>query len=233
METQCNWLKANNKFSPEALKFFTDNGYIDTYGSFAFSERFTGILSGTSIDGNFITSAWDCARKYGLLPRADFDYSETQANKFHNQADMCRDYYDPSHILPSMKDKALKSLQYLQVQYEWASAVSADLKQSPLQIGVPVCQDNWNNSVVQFCPSTVPAHCILLYAQCPQGYNIRDQYNPMNKILVTNYYLPQILMGVLSPIVPPTPEELVIMSQKVSILSKIVSILLAIFNKKN
>lgn len=235
-ETQCNWLKYNNKFSQEALDFFNSNGYIDSNGSFAFSERFIGILSGTSINGNTITAFWDTVRKNGLLPRNDLNYTLAQSQQFLTQEAMCGDYYDKGYITQAMKDKALKSLSYIQVQYEWVSDIVTALKQAPIQIGIPVCVDNWNQTNVPFCPSTVPAHCVEVYAD-NIGFYIRDQYAPYNKVLDKSYFIPQIIMGVITAVpiseVPNPPENVTIQKSFLDILKEYYQLLLSIFNRKN
>ena len=75
LETFMNWLAKTGKMTAVALNWFTQNGYIDSNGSFAFSEDFTGILDGTSINGNLAQNAWKCFQKYGVLPRSQLNWS--------------------------------------------------------------------------------------------------------------------------------------------------------------
>lgn len=241
-ETQMNWLKFEEKFSQEALDWFTENGYFDSNGSFAFSERFAGIMSSTSINGNNIKAFWDTVRKVGLLPRTDLYYTIEQSNKFQTQEDMCKDYYNPAVITQAMKDKALKSLSYINVQYEWISEdtfqtsvaqIIEALKQAPVHIGVPVCLPNWNLPNVPFCSSRTPAHCIELYDENSSGFwLIRDHYYPYNKALSKDYYIPQAILGVISVKDNTTdipPQAVPILTR---IIQNIIEILTDIFQKK-
>lgn len=207
VELQCNFLKGKGLFSQEALNWFQNNGYFDESGSFAFSERFTAILSGTSILGGSQWTFWQTISKNGLLPRKDLNYSIQQSNQFTIQADMCADYYNPSVITFEMRQKALQSLQWLQIQYEWignvpnATTPVADvveaLNQAPLHVGVPICSvATWNSGVVTFCGLNDPMHAITLYGRNADGtWNIRDHYHPENKILSANYNMPLITLG--------------------------------------
>lgn len=204
---QCNFLYRTGKMSVEAFNWFSSNGYIDANGLFAFSERFTGILSGTSINGNNQWNAWTCMSRYGLLPRKDLMYTMEESNKFNSQAEMCTDYYNPAVITEAMRAKALQALRYLQIQYQWlwndvvtcpVGLIPKALQQSPIQIGTPVCFD-WNGNKITNCGKTTVDHATTLYkSNSDQSWGILDHYHPEFKGLPLNYHMPIITQGIVS-----------------------------------
>jgi hypothetical protein len=224
VETQLNWLNKTGQLSAQALNFFTTNGYIDSTGSFALSERFTAIDSGTNENGGSPWWFWQTISKHGILPRADLHYTLAQSEAFSTEADMCRDYYNPSVISQAMRNKAIQSLEYIAFQYEWLGGSSfssvtplammkSALQQAPLHIGVPVCEDVWNLanpnlSVVPFCGKDTADHCIMMYRIEGNGnFDILDHYPLYFKSLSSGYFIPQVILGIVTPlgVTPPPP----------------------------
>lgn len=217
LETQCNFLRANGRFSEEALKWFKDNGYFDEATDlFDFSERFVAILSGTSIKGGTQWSFWTTTAQYGILPWKDLNYSMDLSQKFNTQQEMCADYYSPAVITEAMKAKALKALEYIQIQYQWIyysqevsaapGTIAEALKQAPLQIGTPACLETWNTGSVKVCGRTSVDHATMLYKHNEDMSNtIRDHYQPMNKILSADYFILAVTQGIASPV--PTTDK--------------------------
>ncbi len=212
IETQCNFLMATNRFPESTIQWFKSNGYIDSFGSFAFSERFIYILSGVFNNGNDQWSFWKLVNKYGLLPRADLEYSLSESLKFNSEDDMCKDYGDVSKVTPAMRQKALQCLKYINIAYEWVGEdgimpqiqdIKATLLQAPLQIGIPVCMDTYNTAAVSYCGITEVTHAVLLYNLGNDNFpfDFRDQYMPDNKALSTDYFIPCVTNGVVSPII--------------------------------
>lgn len=210
IETQANFLKSS--MSAEAIKFFTDNGYFDANGSFAFSERYTGIKSGTSINGNSQKAFWDAVRKFGLYPRSKFAYTLAQSEAFSTQEAMCADYYDANKITPDMDALAIQVLEYFAIVYEYTwynltqtcprDLMRTEVQHAPLQIGTPACP-SWNSGNVTNCGETDVAHATFAYAINPDGSIAdRDQYNPDDKTLSADYFVPIVIKGVVTVAVP-------------------------------
>ncbi len=161
IEMQCNWLKTNNRFDASQMKWFVENGYIDVNGNFNFSERALAKMSGTTPAGNTFQAVADCARNQGLLPYRDWVYTQ----------DMTFDqFYAP--IPQALLDKAKTFLDHVSVQYEFVAMfqsapvnetlLASVLKESPVQIGVPI-----------------PAgHATNLVAIDGTDFVIYDQYDP-------------------------------------------------------
>lgn len=215
LEIIFNWLRATGQFSTEALAYFQSAGYIDETGSFAFSERFSAIMNGTTINGNSHYVVWNAVRQFGLLPRRDLNYTVDRAQSFGSQEAMCNDYYDKSVVTSDMKVKAVNIFKYVDIQWEWvaigqfdatpAAALLAGLKQSPLHIGTPVCPD-WNDGDVQTCSSQLVQHATTLYGRQSNGkWNIMDHYNPFLKTFDADYCIPYAVKAVVTPKVAPTP----------------------------
>lgn len=210
-ETQCNFLKSFGSFPDSTLKWFKDNGYFDSNGNFAFSERFIYALSGVYDNGNSQWAVWKLARDYGLLPRGDHDYSLSQSNQFGSQREMCLDYGNPVFVTTQMRQKALQCLKYIDIAYEWVGnvgvmpdiiSIRAALYQAPLQIGIPVCMDTYNSGKVIYCGDTTVEHAVMLYAIDKDGvFYFFDHYNPYQKTLSKDYFIPYITNGVVTPII--------------------------------
>jgi hypothetical protein len=213
MATFCNQLKDNGSFSPEALAWFTVNGYFDANGSFAFSQRFTAILDGTSINGNVAQSYWSCIQKYGLLPRSDLDYTLAQSEQFATQQEQDNDYYNPAVITAAMYAKATAALQWFGIAWGWVNTDMASLQialqTAPVQIVVPVPSpvELWNQQNVSYTGGIDLAHCVELYKidpTSPYPYFIRDQYIPDGKQLQAGYYIGSAIQGIVIPVAPKT-----------------------------
>lgn len=203
VEVQMNMLKSS--MSIEALRWFTDNGYFDDNGNFDFSWRYTGIKAGCSINGSSHKSFWDSVRKWGLLPRRCLNYTMERSMGFSSQTDMCADFWDPSVITPEMEELAKGALKWVDFEYEYSwfnlgmtcpqSVLDYEIRHAPLHIGAPVCPD-WNSGSVTACGSTRPAHSTLLWDAKPRI--IRDHYNPYDKTLSPDYFIPIVVKGVVT-----------------------------------
>lgn len=215
MATYCNFLKRTGKFPISTLKWFEDNGYFDDNGKFAFSEQFAGIISGTSINGGSQWEFWRSASRFGVLPRKDLNYTVEESQKFATQEAMCFDYYNKGNITPAMYAKALESLKYISISYEWVwynldkscpfELIEEALKQAPLQIGTPVCMSTWNSGNVKYCGLTNVGHASEMYGETLASWKIQDHYNPYQKTIEKDYFIPLITKGIITPI--ELPEE--------------------------
>ncbi len=208
VETQCNYLKEKGEFSEEAIKWFTDNGYFDENGLFDFSERFTAILAECSINGSSQWWAWQSMSDFGLLPWKDLHYTHEQASKFNSQVEMCKDYYNPSIITKEMREKAKQALKWIHIEYEWlrnqgvnqgdfSGNFNIDLEQSPIGLGVPICNTgDWNTGNPGVCSLNTAHHAVMMYKQGSKV--IWDHYNPATKVLPDEYTVFLAIKGVVT-----------------------------------
>ncbi len=219
-EDQMEWLRANNKFSTEALAFFTTNGYIDTDGDFSLSERFHEILDGDLDSGGYPEQAWKSFKDHGMIPRSMLTYSVSQADAHPNRADFIYDYFNPQSVTQEMRDLGQKFLKYVDIGFQtigtpWTTPslveLQAALKQAPINIGISCPVLNvylWNNTYVKYDGGKTPQHEVELYAADSTGYKIFDQYLPNLKTLSPDYYLIYCHQGVVN-VPPPAPVVVV------------------------
>lgn len=209
LETYFNWLKATGQLKQDFIDFCTKNGYFDSNGSFSFSERYTGILDGTSINGNTPANAFICFLRFGVIPRSMLNWTITDAQKYPNQALMDSDYYNPPTVTQAMIDLGKQFLGFIkQFGFGWSTGINDGLtavphgalqlgmQTSPLSIVVSVPKDvtTWNQTSVSYDGSVTLDHCVMLYKivnndSIAYPYNIMDQYQPDKKSLQSNYYI--------------------------------------------
>ncbi len=213
------WLWTNHMFSEEAMNFFTKNGYIDPAGNFALSEMFIEILGGNKMNGGTAEEAAQLIQKYGFIPRSMLVYSMARSQACLNEDQFAADYFNTAQITQAMKDLGQKARTYVNVAYQRIgnsyktpdlATYQAALKFAPCALGLPIPADvsQWNAPVVQYDGGTVMAHETCGYAMTPRNeYNILDQYNPFEKTLSPNYFIPSCIQVILyaTPAVKPNP----------------------------
>lgn len=121
IETWMHFLDKKGMLS-QAQKEALADFYID--GHFNISDRFTAIMSGTTVIGNTAQRVWDSIRNHGILPEKDLPFG---GNNFS-------EYHDPSVITEEMKAKAKKYLDILVFAYSWSKPekLVEELKHTPL-----------------------------------------------------------------------------------------------------
>lgn len=212
-EINLNWLWANDILSQEAKDFFISNGYVDSNGKFSLSERFHEILCGQRDNGGTSPMAWQSAQKRGFIPRSQLTYTIEQSNSFNSQEDFDNDYFNTKAITPQMIALGQQSLKYINIAYQiigknWTNPtldiLGAALKLSPVCMGLPTPVNvlNWNNAFVQYDGATVVSHEVTGVLLASNGYGIVDQYNPFQKTLSSDYYLPLCTQGIIYAIAP-------------------------------
>lgn len=223
-EDQLEFLWKSGLFSSDTMRWFKEHKYIDDDGDFHLSRRWIAILAGTKEQGNDQMNFWDLASKTGLIPDAMLPYSITEAQKYITAGAFYNDYFNPRIITREMEDMGLEFLRRVKIQYKevgrrWSrrdpTEIMAELKQSPLQIGVPVPQDgSWNVNKVTCLNRELADHSVELYKYDIQAdpdfpYFIYDQYEPHLKQLRKDYYIPIITKVVLTaiPVWISTPKE--------------------------
>jgi hypothetical protein len=158
-----------------------------------FSDRFVAKMSGTTHAGNSLETVADAIRHYGLVDETLWPYD--------------RDTFDWDKYYESIPSevttKGADWLRTYEVQYEWVScekgSLMKHLKQAPLQITVKTCPP-WNtNDVILNCGTLQSNHAILLTGYVENEYwKIFDSYDPNNKKLEWNYYIPWALKYVVN-----------------------------------
>ncbi len=190
IEANLNYLLYSKQLSDEALNFFVSEGYIKD-NRFNLSVRFNAKSNGTDITkGQSLVAAANDFRNVGIIPESDWAMTE----------DMTWDeFYAP--IPQVLKDKAKKSLWFLNVQYQFVEQknMRASLLSSPVQIASAICAGWADDGVVQTCSGQPLQHATMLYGMSPTDiYFIMDHYNPFFKRLAANYELPYNMQYIVS-----------------------------------
>ena len=210
-ETQLEWLWKNNKFSDDTKRWFKDNGYIDEDGDFYLSRRWAAILAGSFNNGNDNQEFWRLASTAGLIPYTMLPFEVKDGVFYYNQAEFNKDFFNKDLITKEMEELGKEFLKRVHIDYQelgkrWTvrqpSLLQSALRQSPLQIGVPVPLYGWNQEKVDWDGQKQPAHSIELYEYDETSdypYMIYDSYEPHLKRLSRDYVIPLITQAVLTP----------------------------------
>lgn len=173
IEIWVKWHKSKGNFTKKQIETLNSLGFFAD-GSLNASDRFTAIMSGTMVNGNYFQNVLDSIRKDGLLPEVLLPFGGNSWSEYHNK----------SIITQDMKDKAKKILEILDISYEWTSIenINNDLKKCPIQGAIPFDA----------------SHAIAIPA--PGVYF--DSYEPHIKTLPTVRYAMKIIVGVKKEIEP-------------------------------
>ena len=220
METQLEYLMKTGQFSDEAMKWFKDNGYIDSDGDFYLSRRWAAIISGVKDNGNNHVNFWEIVEKVGIIPFSMLPYSTEDAADELSQDDFNNEYFDPKVITLEMEKLGKEFLKWVKIEHEevgtrWqrrdTKFIMSELKQSPLHLGVPVPQDGtWNREFVKWTGRMQPDHSIECYNYkefSDYPWFIYDSYHPHLKHLSADYYVPLITKAVITAIPVPVKTE--------------------------
>jgi hypothetical protein len=207
LEMYFNWLKATNQIPPAFMAFLIANKYFDTNGSFSFSERFTAILDGTSINGNTPQNGWRCVQKYWLIPRSMLNWTVDDGAQYPNQALMDTSYYNPAVITQEMIDLGQKFGSFIKnLGWGWYGGVGTGTTEIPIQslqtglqtsplalaVSVPQPVSDWNQQLVPYTGGIELEHVVSLYKidqTNPYPYFFTDQYEPFQKQFQVDYFL--------------------------------------------
>ena len=196
VETQINFMVKHNLIPDEKLQKLKEWGYFDENGNFNVSDRFTAKMSGTTKLGNYMTNIWESIRKDGLVPEKMWPAgSEFVWDKYYEE------------IPQEIKDFGKNFLEIFQVNYEfvvvydsdYAERIKKHLQQAPLHIAAPVCPP-WNtDKVLEACGDRKASHATMIYGYTDSDYfNDFDHYNPFQKKLDWEYYIPFAIKGVVT-----------------------------------
>lgn len=195
VQAYMNWALLNGQYSADNVKFLHDNGYIGADGKVNLSPRFTAKMSGTTINGNTLPNVCNSLRHDGCVPDARWPMPAAQI-----QADVPNAwniYYEM--IPPDVVNLGVEFAARFSIQYEWivypgvqmdAQSFLNALKVSALQIATAVCAP-WNTAApIQGCGSGTAHATLLDFVDSVGEYDIRDHYEPFDKIFAANYTIP-------------------------------------------
>lgn len=228
-ETQLEYLWKHNLFSDETKKWFRNNGYIDGDGDFYLSRRWVAILSGVRDNGNEQKEFWRLASVMGLIPFTMLPYSHEDAFDEFTRNDFNNEYFNPDVITSEMRALGKEFLKRVRIEFvevgkRWNNKdpklLLAELKQSPLQMGVTTKDTQWNQEKVKWNWLYSADHSVELYKyeeNSDYPYYIYDSYEPHLKRLSADYYTPIVTKAVLTAI----PQPISIPNEKKTIWVKV------------
>ena len=202
IDTQGNWLLANNKIPQDKVSKLEKIGFIKNE-RFNTSARDNAILSGTNggLDpnrpkGNYLYKPWDSARNDGMIP--EWMLPITRDMKL-------AEYYQPQ--LSAEKKAQIQEARELfksifLIQYEIIPTDPASrkyhLKHAPITIISGVCS-GWNgNNVIPAC-SISSGHATDIYGGKENEYwKDLDSYKPFEKKLAWDYLVGYAIKGVVT-----------------------------------
>jgi hypothetical protein len=187
VETRINFLIRNKLLSVSAMKFLTDNGYLDPNGEPNFSDRALGSMAGTTQAGNSMGKVAETARTKGLVPESKWTWDRTLPMT-------AEQYYEP--VPQELLDLALEFLSYFELPYEWCTGTADDFRHAPLYVGLCTC-DGWNTPPVQACnQGNATNHAVCQVNASPEIY---DSYPPYLKQLAGGYPIPYKMKVLVAP----------------------------------
>ncbi len=209
LEDQLEFLMKTGAFTIEDIMWFHEKGYIDEDGDFYLSRRYIPILSGVKTDGNDEAEFWRITKNYGAIPNHLLPYTNFN------------EYFDLGDITQEMRQLGEQFLERVNIQSEEVGTrftrktlemLKYELKQSELQIGIPVPADldGYNNGRVRWDGRTQAQHSIALWKVDEEAdYDFPiftyDQYNPVIKQLSRDYFIPICTKAVVTPKNVPAP----------------------------
>jgi len=203
LEMQVYFLIQNKILSEYQIQKLNEMGYLDENGRPNFNDWFSAVMSGTTINGNYINSPWDSFRKDGVLPQS----MGCQVNDFNSTEEWLA--AKPS---ATIKLYAKNILEIIDIAYEWVPAnieeMKKALKQSPLSILTPT-SSNWNTKppkIIKDPGMKSVNHATSCIGITDNYVKDLDHYNPFIKYLDLNYYMPYVVKGVVTVAKPKVDE---------------------------
>jgi len=144
------------------------------------SERYCGVISGTTPRGNQINKPCETIRKYGCIPEEmlPFDTSVNSWNKYYSPKPMEQKYFD-------VGKEWLDNYEFL---HEWVrndrKSIMSALKFSPLGVSVDAWRKNSKGYYVKLGPDNHWT-CLVGYKE-NEYWIIRDSYPPYTKKVAWN-----------------------------------------------
>lgn len=203
LEIIFNYKITHKILSDSAIKFLTDNGYIDPMtGKVNFSDRFTAKMSGTTKSGNSLGAVGDSiVSNHGLVPEKIWPWPSEMTDAMTPDEKWNLYYQD---IPASVQTMAKKFLDHFGMDYEWtvlqgitadpSGAIKNALKYGPVQIASMICYP-WNST--EGMPPIVACGCGTGHATTIYGdrtanapWSDFDSFKSYRKLLDPVYCIP-------------------------------------------
>ena len=165
-----NYMIQNKMLSIGNMQWLQDKGYLNKYGEFDVSERFTAAMSNTSANGNTGGAVWWSMRNHGLVPQSVCPWIGESGAWFRDKA----------NITQEMKDIGLEFAKRFDILFERVKTTKEDLlkaiKHSPIQLFIPTACP-YENTIQQYCTATITHAVSKCEGLEPRGYHpLFDHY---------------------------------------------------------
>lgn len=210
-QSYMNWLLDTNQIQPAQMAFLKDNGYFDSDGKIAISDRFIATMSGTTVDGNDFENVWGGTENFGLVPDSLWPMPTAEMNT--NPANAWKTYYATPPT--SVTNLGKEFLTYFQLPWRWLVSdgngatqeqFAEWLKIAPIHIATAVCSP-WNtDQPISGCGCGAQHGTQLSRVDVGVVNNILDHYVPFDKQLEANYCLSYAVQGWVVQIPRQVPE---------------------------
>lgn len=189
--TQLNWMIINNLLSGPTLAWLKQKGYLMN-NKVNLSERFIVVRSGTSEAGNTAQNVWDAIRNQGIPPEilCPNNLEQYTREQYFNIP------YGETDIVAAEWKK------YFNVSYEFLSKtdIKKHLHHAPLQILTAVCSGWTTDNPIKACDQPIQHATCIMAMDSDGDFEIEDSYPPFDKRLNSDYQIPYVIKGILTPI---------------------------------
>lgn len=177
-------MNCTNYGTLNAIEILLKRKYGETHN---FSERYTGVMTGTTKEGNSITKVVETIRKIsGLIPEALLPFDDA--------VQTWEQYYSPSPMASKHIREGQKWLVEYELKHEWvvlpweeskADRIKDALVSSPLAVAVYAWRER---NGMYYRPSGVQDnHLCVLYGYDRDAFMIFDSYDSTTKVLEPGY----------------------------------------------
>lgn len=173
LEQHIIWKLVNGLVPPVTITWLKNSGFFsdpNNYYTFEISKRFSAIVNGTTVKGNYFQAVWDSFRHDGVYPASKLPSMPNTGVYTEDE------YLNPATVTPLMRAEAIAFLAHFDIQYESVQGYDSTggfsqveevnsqrmLYCSPLQVGIPIpC-----------------SHGIVMLSMQDKTYTALDTYMP-------------------------------------------------------
>ncbi len=202
IEPQINLWLTTNKISKEFRDFLYDNGFIEE-GKVQLSFHAMSILTETMPNGNYLEKVARMIRKYGLIPKYLLEFGA---------ATTWEEYMDKSHITPEMLAIGKKSLEFIDIQFEWVITPNRSTGKTKKQLA-DIMLYHEKQAPLQIAKD---GHATYFYnGETDIRHNQRDSYKPFEKTRPYDWSPPWVMKIVVTEKNEFTDEQIAVAKKRV------------------
>ena len=176
IEIYFNYLYRESLLTARNIEWFINNGYLED-GVFNFSDRFTGIKSGTKYKiGNYGSTVAEAIHKYGLIPEKMLPFDTATPEE----------YYNKGAVTKKMDELAEEFNKRFTINFQvvWLTDIQESLKYGAVQVYVGPWRKHADTGLYYYTGEKW-GHAVGRYRSLTK--QILDHYEPYIKSLTTDY----------------------------------------------